>query len=76
MAAINEISIEKKAIRSIARAYKIDKSKLSRYISKLNDANLDPSTASDQKLGEFLSSLSMKSGGKTVRSFMLLTFYF
>ncbi|XP_033228833.1 uncharacterized protein LOC117180445 [Belonocnema kinseyi] len=68
VAAVKEILIEKKALRSVARAYNIDKSRLFRYISKLNDSNLDPSTASEEKLIEFLSSLSTTSGGRTIFS--------
>ncbi|XP_033221237.1 uncharacterized protein LOC117175639 [Belonocnema kinseyi] len=68
VAAVKEILIEKKALRSVARAYNIDKSRLFRYISKLNDSNLDPSTASEEKLIEFLSSLSTTPGGRTIFS--------
>lgn len=66
VAAIKEVMINGKAIRSIATSYKINKSKLSRYISKIKDANLDPSAG--KQLHEFVSSLSVKTGGKTVCS--------
>lgn len=75
VAAINDISIKKKSIRSVARAYQIDKSKLFRYIAKSKDVNLDLSNASDAKLTGFLSLLNGKSCGKMVRSLsFFLTF--
>lgn len=49
VAAVKEVTIEKKALRAVGISYNIDKSKLSRYISKLKAENLDPTTASDGK---------------------------
>lgn len=68
--AIKEVTIEKKSLRSVGQAYKIDKSKLSRYISKLTQA-LDPSTASNEQLVNFVSSLSGQTGEKTVCCFLI-----
>ena len=66
VAAIKEVTIEKKSLRSVGQAYDIDKSKLSRYISKLTQAMLDPD--SNEQLVNFVSSLivSGQTDGKTV----------
>ncbi|XP_068142279.1 zinc finger protein 577-like [Drosophila tropicalis] len=68
VSAVKAIVIQNRAMRSVGRDYNIDKSKLSRYISKLNEANLDPSTATDEELAEFLAMISGKTGGKTILS--------
>lgn len=67
--AIKELTIGKKSFREVSAAFKIDKSKLSRYIAKLNEDKIDPTTASDAILNEYFSNLCGKTGGKTVCCF-------
>lgn len=75
VAAIKEVTIEKKGLRSVGRAYNIASTNFVRYISKLKMANVDPSTASNKKLVEFISTLSSKTGAKTVCCFILTSFF-
>jgi len=72
--AIKEVIIEKKSLRSVGQAYKIDKSKLSRYISKLTQAIINPSTVSNEQFVNIVSLLSGQIGGKTVCYFNLIFF--
>ncbi|XP_054734421.1 uncharacterized protein LOC129241898 [Anastrepha obliqua] len=68
VAAIKEVTIAKKSLRSVGSAYKIDKSKLARYISSLMEANIDPTTTSNEKLVDFVSNLLKRTGGKKIFS--------
>jgi len=58
VAAIKEIKVDHKRLRSTARAYNISKSSLGRYVNKLNDANEDISTLDDDALLKLVKSVS------------------
>lgn len=64
--AIKEIALENKSLRSISDKYKVGRSTLQRYITKVEAAKLDPATVSKEQLFDFVSSISDKVGGKTV----------
>lgn len=63
--AIKKIKIDKNSIRTVAAADKIPKSNLARYIKKIDEANIDVSTATNDELIEFLK-VCVKHGAKTV----------
>ncbi|XP_031620891.1 uncharacterized protein LOC116339259 isoform X2 [Contarinia nasturtii] len=66
LAAIKAIAIQKKSLRAVSKSLNIDKSKLFRYMAKMKEENLDPATASNDKLFDFVTKLSGKTGGKTI----------
>jgi len=68
LAAIKEIAIENKSIRTVSKSYNICRMKLSRCIEKMTVANLDIETESDD-IVDFLTKQSSKTGGKTVNCF-------
>lgn len=72
--AIKEVTLENRTLRSIAEKYKVGRSRLQRYISRIEAANLDPATVPDEQLFEFVSSLSDRVGGKTVGLFSRISF--
>lgn len=63
--AIKQVIIHGLSARSVAEQYEMSNATLSRYIRKLNEANLDVSTASVALLLDFLQGIS-KSGAKAV----------
>lgn len=76
VAAIKDVMILNEKIRAVGRSYNIDKSRLSRYISQIKEADLDPLTVSNDEFTEFVSSLCGNTRGKTVCSFCFLNFKF
>ena len=75
LAAIKEIAIENKSIRTVSKLYNICRMKLSRCIEKMTVANLGIETESDDKLVDFLTKQSSKTGGKTVSCFISLRLF-
>lgn len=73
--AIKAVMLEKKAKKTVAAAFKIPRTTLRRYISKVEEAQLDISSATDQNLFEFVFNLSEKSGGKKVCTLTLICFF-
>lgn len=64
--AIRALSIKSGTHRKIAEGFNVEKSKMARYLKKIEEAGLDLTTTSDQKLFDFVSDLSNVSTGKTV----------
>ena len=75
VAAMKEVMIDKKSQRSVAKAYNINDTKLHRYISELKRKNIDPATASDEKLADFVTTKSSVTGGKTVCYFISINLF-
>lgn len=62
--------------RQIAEGFKVDRSKLQRYMKKIKEAKLDLSTISDENLCDFISDLSKATRGKTVFIHFIFIFIF
>lgn len=68
--AIKAVKINNLPVQRVANNLKIDRSLLRRYISKMENATIDFAAATDKQLLDFVSSLSEKTPGKTVRKFI------
>ncbi|XP_018360824.1 PREDICTED: uncharacterized protein LOC108759735 isoform X2 [Trachymyrmex cornetzi] len=68
VAAMKEVMIDKKSQRSVAKAYNINDTKLHRYISDLKSKNIDPATATNEQLVDFVTTKCNVTGGRTVFS--------
>lgn len=66
--AIKAVKIENVPMQRAANTFKIDRSLLRRYITKMENAAIDIESAPNQQLFDFVSSLRT-SGGKPVRRF-------
>lgn len=72
--AIKAVKIEDVPTARAANSFRIDRSLLRRYISKIEDATLDVASATNDQLFAFVFQLSEKTGGKTVCSFYFIYF--
>jgi len=75
VAAIKEVLINKKSQRSVAKAYNINDTKLHRYISELRNKNIDPATATNEQLADFVTTKCNATGGRTVCYFISIHFH-
>lgn len=66
--AIKAVKIGNSGQRAAATTFKINRRTLQRYLSKIEEAELDVSNATNDKLFAFVSELCEKTGGKTVRN--------
>lgn len=65
--AIKAVVIENVPKYQAAKSFQVDRSKLRRYMSKLEEANLNVETATNKQLFDFIYALTEKTGGKMVR---------
>lgn len=72
LSAIKDIKVEKKSIRSTASAFKIDKSSLSRYVTKFDKIVSNIEDVSDADLLEIVHSIAFYSAPKQVQATHLL----
>ncbi|XP_018400852.1 PREDICTED: uncharacterized protein LOC108778227 [Cyphomyrmex costatus] len=68
VAAMKEVMNDKKLQCSVAKAYNINDTKLHRYISDLKSKNIDPATATNEQLTDFVTTKCNVTGGRTVFS--------
>lgn len=66
--AIKDIKVENKSIRSTASAFKIDKSSLSRYVTKFDKIVSNINDVSDADLLEIVQSIASYSAPKQVKT--------
>lgn len=64
--AIKAVQIDNVPKQQAATTFQVDRTRLRRYISKIEQAQLDVATASNKQLYDFVFGLSEKTGGKTV----------